>query len=239
MSNKLQKEINSYKKLWKNGTTLSKYGWEKTAKERLKVGTNLNKINELCICPYVTDKVCLDIGTNGGGWIKKMLDYNPSKVIGIDVSSPEHTGFWKNIIKKENILYYQLKDFNLDFLDNNSIDYVFSYDVFCHISFSGTEQYLKNLYPKLKSGSDLFIMIADADKYKDQNGLKKLMSQTKFKNLNDFFNDYDGDVYNGRWYFYGTDRFINLLKKYNYTLVDSDIIKEHDKNSPIIHFKKI
>jgi hypothetical protein len=32
--------------------------------------------------------------------------------------------------KKDKIEYIQVKDFSLDFLDNNNLDYVFSYDVF-------------------------------------------------------------------------------------------------------------
>ena len=53
-----------------------------------------------------------------------------------------------------------------------------------------------------------------------------------------FVDDYDGDPINGRWYFYGIDRFCYLLKKYDYKIVSKDVIGEYDKKSPIVHFKK-
>ena len=57
---------------------------------------------------------------------------------------------------------------------------------------------------------------------------------------NTFVNDFDGDSSQrpGRWYFYDTERFCKLLEKYNYILVDKDVIGKYDTLSPIIHFKK-
>ena len=47
--------------------------------------------------------------------------------------------------KKDKITYFQVDDFSLDCIPSNSLDYVFSYDVFCHISYPGQREYLKNL----------------------------------------------------------------------------------------------
>jgi len=46
--------------------------------------------------------------------------------------------------------YFQVTDFNLNFILSDFLDYVFSYDVFFHISYSGQEKYLENLYKKCK-----------------------------------------------------------------------------------------
>ena len=100
------------------------------------------------------------------------------------------------------------------------------------------EEYLKNLYPKLKKGSECFIMIADPDKYIDQNGQYKLMTSAGFVDWGLFVDDYDGDPVAGRWYFYGIDRFCALLNKYNYNLLSKDVIGKYDIRSPIIHFTK-
>lgn len=236
---KLKREIRSFSNLWKGGTTPSRVGWEQAAVICKNTGQqNMYKIHEICIEPYTDNAVILDIGTNGGAWLTKMQ--NAKKLIGIDVLSAEHTGFWKNIPTniREKVDFFQVTDFECDFLNDNSIDYVFSYDVFCHMSYSGAESYLKNLYNKLKPGANCFIMIADPIKYQDMNGRKKLMKIAGFNNWDDFVNDYDGEPNNGRWYFYGVEKFSELLKKYNYDLISKDVIGPYDPRSPIIHFRK-
>ena len=232
MSDKLTEELNSFSDLWEGGTTLAKHGWDAVSKTR-----NVEAIYTTCIKPFVNeDAVVLEIGCNGGGWTQKML--MAKRLIGLDALSADHTGFWRNMPKKDNIEYHHVKDFECNELDDNSIDYLFSYDVFCHISYSGAEAYLKNIYNKLKVGANCFIMIADADKYTDINGMNRLRRRAAFDNIPDFINDYDGEAKNGRWFFYGTDRFCDLLQKYGYTLIDKDVMKEKDPLSPTIHFKK-
>ena len=226
---KLHNELNSFSHLWKDGTTLAKQGWDKVAKER----KSINDIHRICIEPYVNENTnVLEIGCNGGGWTKKMLHAN--SFVGFDAL----TGFWRNILPHDNIRYVQVKDFECGELENEEIDYVFSYDVFCHISYSGAKAYLKNLYPKLKDGTNLFVMIADIDKYKDDNGLKKLLSLSGFDNLQEFVDDYDGEAKNGRWFFYGLDRFCEAIDESGYTLISRDVMGELDPRSPTVHFRK-
>ena len=234
---KLRNEIESFSSLWEGGTTLSKYGWEACLEPRLKNGVDLEKIEEICILPFINEEsIALEIGTNGGAWLKRMM--KAKNLIGTDVLSPEHTGFFNNIPQSDKVEYIQVTDFSCDELEKDSITYLFSYDVFCHISYSGTEEYLKNLYPKLKKGADCFIMIADPDKYIHENGRNKLMTSAGFVDWDLFVDDYDGNPVAGRWYFYGIDRFCYLLKKYDYKIVSKDVIGEYDKKSPIVHFKK-
>tara|TARA_R110000824_G_scaffold158320_1_gene332121 strand:+ start:5316 stop:6059 length:744 start_codon:yes stop_codon:yes gene_type:complete len=238
-SEKLKKEIDSFQNLWHGGTTLSRQGWAHCANDRLKVGVDLNKIYEICIKPYINDKItALEIGTNGGAWLKKMM--KAKSLIGLDVLSAEHVGFWNNIPKVDKVTYHHVKDFSCDCLGENSIDYLFSYDVFCHISHSGTEEYLKNLHNKLKKGADCFVMIADSKKYQHQQSRDKCTRASGFNSWDNLIDDFDGDISirPGRWYFYDTDRFCKLLEKYNYILIDKDVIGKYDAKSPIIHFRK-
>ena len=240
MSNKTEKlisEINSFKNLWKGGTTLSYQGWESCAKDRLKAGIDINKIYEICIEPYITDNTfALEIGPNGGAWMKKMM--KAKKLVGIDVLSAEYVGFWNNIPKVDKVTYHHVKDFSCDCLEENSIDYLFSYDVFCHISYSGTEEYLKNLHNKLKKGADCFVMIADSKKYQHQQSREKCARASGFNSWEELVADSDGHPTPGRWYFYNTEKFCDLLEKYNYTLLNKDVIGKYDAISPIIHFKR-
>ena len=234
---KLKKEIDSFSNLWAGGTALSKFGWEACLEPRLNNGVNLQKIDDICIRPYINkDTTVLEIGTNGGAWLKRML--NAKFLIGTDVLSPEHTGFYNNLPLNKKIKYIQVNNFSCREIEDDSINYLFSYDVFCHISYSGTEEYLKNLYSKLKKGANCFIMIADPDKYQDKEGRSKLLKATDCNSWEDFINDFDGYPHQGRWYFYGSKRFCELLKKYNYKIISNDIIGKYDQRNPIIHFKK-
>ena len=54
------------------------------------------------------------------------------------VLSADHNNFWQYLGKNANdkIEYFHSYDFHLNFLKDGEIEFVFSYDVFCHISFS-------------------------------------------------------------------------------------------------------
>ena len=158
--------------------------------------------------------------------------------VGLDALSAEHNHFWERVPRKDGFQYFQVEDFQCNELKDNSIDYLFSYDVFCHISYSGCREYLKNLYPKLKNDAKCFIMIADRDKYSNQEGLNRLMSRTRHENLKDFLDDYDGPPENGRWYFYGIGKFCKLLEEFGYKLILKDATLHSDKFNPTIYFKK-
>lgn len=235
-SKKLEKEILSFQNLWKGGTNLSSRGWDKCKKARIKF-QDIDEIARICIEPYIYSEMnVLEIGCNGGGWTWKFLEAN--KVIGFDVLSAKHTEFWRNMGNHEHVSYFQVDDFNCNEIDDDSIDYIFSYDVFCHISYSGASAYLKNLYSKLRKGANCFIMIADADKYTYKPGRKKLMKRAGFSDFDKFVKDYDGKAVSGRWYMYGTRLFCDKLKEYGYTVISEDVAVRADKLNPIIHFRK-
>tara|TARA_B100001123_G_scaffold217020_1_gene245028 strand:- start:9078 stop:9656 length:579 start_codon:yes stop_codon:yes gene_type:complete len=190
---------------------------------------------------------------------------NAKRLIGIDALPAAHLGFWSRMTRDlspeelKKVEFHQISDFKCSFLEDNSIDYVFSYDVFCHISYSGAKAYIENLAPKLKKGANCFIMIADYDKYiyKDRalfigdaedsnkfinlNGLNKLAKGAGFDSVDEFVADYDGIKKQspGRWYFYNTDRFVELIENNDYELINRDVAVIADPLNPIIHFRKL
>ena len=235
---KLSREIDSFQNLWRGGTTPSKYGWEKAAKIALDSGSHdMYKISELCLEPYSKNATIWDLGTNGGAWTCRMK--KASKIICSDILPAKHTGFYRNIPKdiKHKVFFHKVTDFKCSFLEENSIDLLFSYDVFCHISYSGAKAYIENMKSKLKKGANCFIMIADEIKYQDPSGRDKLMKYAGFNSWEEFVKDYDGEPNKGRWYFYGVERFYELLEKNGYKIIDKDVIREYDSRSSIVHFQ--
>ena len=240
MNSKLEDEINSFQTIWKGG---------------FKTGYS-EKRNQKGIESYLKQnmdgKCCLEIGCGGGQWSKYIYNLNIfDKLYCIDVLSEEHNQFWNYVgnNKKDKINYFQVTDFSLDCIPDNSLDYVFSYDVFCHISYSGQSEYLKNLYKKCKTNCKIFIMYADPCKYLGNEpehlyhvkaylpgGETKEYSSDK-ELINTALIDCDGIPYNGRWYWVGIDNFIDLCNKYNYSILDKDL--NIDKTNPITLFTKL
>ena len=247
MKNKLEKEIESFQDLWPGGFRRSLYDWDHQVAEE-SPGLDLNALKKKCIDPYVDkNTTVLEIGTDGGFWLNFALR-NGKKLIGMDIRTAEKTNFWHHLKRWnadahesffDKIQFVMNGDFKCSCLSDNIIDYVFSYDVFCHISLSGTKQYLKHLRPKLTKGANLFIMIADGDKYFPAcpASVQKHIKLHNYNNWEEALNDYDGDPLPGRWYFYGVKRFCEAAKEYGYTIVNEDAAKDIDKRNPIIHLR--
>jgi 2-polyprenyl-3-methyl-5-hydroxy-6-metoxy-1,4-benzoquinol methylase len=235
---KLIEEINSFYSIWNGGF---KTGYNKT-RNQIGIEEYLKK--------NMTGKYCLEIGCGGGQWSKFIYNLNIfDKIYCIDVLSAEHNNFWEYVgsDKKDKLEYIQIKNFELACISFNCLDYVFSYDVFCHISYSGQEKYLKNLYNKCKTNCTLFIMYADPTKYfkSEPNNIKRQESEqrkkgAKFSNNEELIkiliDDCDSEPMPGRWYWISIKNFINLCSKYNYKILDNDL--NIDKSNPITLFTK-
>lgn len=236
---KLDDEIKSFQKIWKGGyrfkysSTRNQKGVEDYLKNNMK------------------GSVCLEIGCGGGKWSKYIYELNIfDKIYCIDVLSQEYNKFWEYVgdEKKDKIEYYHVQDFTLNDIPNNSLDYVFSYDVFCHISYSGQYEYIKNLYNKCKIDCVLMIMYSDASKYlqsEPQNkfhvkqylpgGISKEY-ESDDELVKSAIDDCDGKCIVGRWYWIGLHNFLNLCNNNNYTVINEDL--NIDKTNCITLFKK-
>ncbi len=235
---KLSKEIDSFQTIWWGGF---RSGYSP-------------KRNQKGIEQYLKDNMkgsyLLEIGCGGGQWSKYIYNLDVfDKIYCIDVLSQEHNNFWNYVGTKDKIEYFQVKDFSLNCIPDNSLDYVFSYDVFCHISYSGQSEYLKNLYKKCKENCKIFIMYADPEKYLQSEpehlfhvkyylpgGVNK-----KYNSITDIISvaisDGDGEPSPGRWYWVGINKFIELCNKYNYSILNKDL--NIDKTNPITLFTKL
>ena len=231
---KLHDEIESFKTLWHGG---------------FRTGYSVKR-NQRGIESYIRDNMhgsnVLEIGCGGGQWSKFIYLLNRfDRIHCVDILSAEHNRFWEYVgpEKVDKITYTQVHDFSLSHIPDESIDYVFSYDVFCHISKTGQNEYLKTLSKKCKPGAKLFIMYADAAKYcpsEPENIMGHVKPPGFSGNLQQIIqrvlDDCDGAPYPGRWYWVGIENFIKMCTDNGFTVLERDL--DIDKTNPITLFTK-
>jgi phospholipid N-methyltransferase len=192
-----------------------------------------------CIKPYVTSQTTvLEIGPGQGAWSRCILALNPKKLLCLDALSAEHNQFWNKISRQNNLEYLQIRDFSLNELQDNSIDFVFSFGTFCHISSLLCYEYFKNLFPKLRKGAQGFVMYADYDKCNRFAAVYNMPHAKVSKGDEIAFFQYqqEKNMYLPVWYHLGIERAQSILQELGYEVIASDInINERD---PIIHFRK-
>lgn len=211
-----------------------------------------------CIKPYLNEKtVALEIGPGRGAWTKALLP--AQEIWTLDAVSAADNQFWDYISNQPHVRYLQVDDFSCRDLPDNHFNYMFSFGCFCHISFAGIEEYAKNLFPKLKSGSDCFWLVADYEKYNRvvadwqrysvwaaaapvgkrfapvRKMLEWLMRMDNKPQPMPPDKDDEPDE-KGRWYHAGIGRTCEMLRKHGYLIIDEDV--ETSLRDPIIQFRK-
>ena len=233
INNKLDTEIQSFKGIWKDGF--------RTGYQSLR---NQMGIEEYLTQQLTDNEICLEIGCGGGQWSRHLYSLVKSLHC-TDILSPEHNKFWEYIglEKKDKITYHTVTDSLLTPISNESLDFVFTYDVFCHLSLSTIDSYLENLYKKCKSGCKLLIMYADVHKFLKSEPRHIKNFEKEFNVFNDIeklkitmIDDCDGKAKKGRWYWIGIDNFIKLCEKHGFTILERDL--NIDKTNPLTLFCK-
>ena len=119
---------------------------------------------EKYISPYINpESVVLEIGPGGGRFTRYLLD--AKKIILVDICSeffPYLSARFKDSSCK--FQFYQTKGYELDSIESDSIDFLFSFDAFVHIEPKGIYKYLKSIQRILKKGSVSVIHYADKTK---------------------------------------------------------------------------
>ncbi len=210
-----------------------------------------------CIRPYVgPDTVVAEIGPGRGAWTRTML--GAREIWALDALSADHNRFWEYVGESPSIHYHHVDDFGCAMLPDDGIDYLFSYDALCHVSFAGIEAYAEALHPKLRSGAHAFVMVADLGKYRrfvesrDRlsvfnafisyfgNPVLRRLLERKASELNRKlaakYEAHLADPERSGWFHAGTDETCALLERHGYRVVERDV--GADPKSPIIHFVK-
>jgi cyclopropane fatty-acyl-phospholipid synthase-like methyltransferase len=145
------------------------YNWSREIQELI-----LNQIG------FEKDKNVLEIGCGAGYWTKFLCEKS-NHVTAIDLipNSP---------FELDNFTYIENEDrqFNCNNIKDESIDFAFSFGVFCHLSHSACESYLKDVLRVLKKGGTAIFM------YSDDKGLKDFYKDEEMvaSNIYGEFNDY-------------------------------------------------
>ena len=154
--------------------------------------------------PFVVpDSNVLEIGPGRGSWTKALL--RAQEVWALDAKSLENNRIMDYLGSPKNLRYVQVSDFECADLSEDYFDFLFSYGVFCHIPWDGIAAYMRNLYPKLKTGAPGIISISDDKKNPD--GINY------------------GEWYPGCFVPNNSERMSELLTEIGYTVHDPDFLK--------------
>jgi cyclopropane fatty-acyl-phospholipid synthase-like methyltransferase len=219
-----------------------------------------------CIRNYVNSRTTvLEIGPGRGAWTRTFLERGCKKVYAVDAAPAEHTGFWDYVGVTDRAEYIASTDLTLSGVPDDSVDYFFSFGVFCHLKPEMCETYLTSLAKKMRAGSHAFLMIADYDKYNycldnaDRLSIKRFFASRKvwlparlaysftwkcFRSKADMRRvsksddlDLSRDADTTRWYHWGVDRACAAIKKEGFQIVEQDT--EVIARDPVIHFAKL
>ncbi|MGY0575838.1 class I SAM-dependent methyltransferase [Bradyrhizobium sp. RDM12] len=159
---------NQFTKIWKGGYFEGNPLDPTTSSTYVVYGYNsfLYTTYLVCIKPFVNKSTTvLEIGPGRGAWTKTFVHLGAQKIYCLDAAPPEHTGFYEYVGRHDSINYITVDDTNLDQIENNSIDFFFSFGVFCHLPREIVAGYIRNLASKMKPGANGFMMVGDFDKY--------------------------------------------------------------------------
>ncbi len=159
--------------------------WTKHAKE---IGLDpiqwKNNLIDNMMLKYFKQKknsVILEIGPGAGRWSEILIDLTDSLILA-DISKTCISICKKRFKNSDNIQYHLINK-RLDFLEIDSIDYVWSYDVFVHINPSDIEKYIVDISRILKPGGIAVIHHAGENSQKNKSGWRAFMTAKKFKEI--------------------------------------------------------
>ena len=168
-------------------------------------------INEMMLKYIKNESTILEIGPGGGRWTVELQKLAKNLIIA-DISK-KCLDICKKRFKSKTNIKYELIDKRLDFIQNNTLDFVWSYDVFVHINPSDVDRYIKDIERILKIGG--YAVIHHSGTYPLYKGKKEA------------------------WRAYmGRKQFANLVKKYGMKVIEQNETLVHLPGDVITTFTK-
>lgn len=191
--------------------------WGEGYYEHFSYGVGIDRVYKTVFEDLPRSKRILEIGS-GGGVFTELLVIDFDSVTSVDViPMPE-------IFKSFNLTYIELPDQSNDLhgVKDGSMDFVFAYNVFCHMSNEFLKGYLKSVHRVLDKGGEFVSMLSDFKHSK--------------KHIEDAGNYVLGDLL-PMGHFYQDERTLDLIMGQGWEIVSRNMIPEH--RDIIVHLKKI
>ena len=210
-----QHSVEENKKLW-NEWDWSKKGEEWTIDVKGYKGLDPevwknNLIKEVMLKYIKKNSNILEIGPGGGRWTEFLIKLAKNLVIA-DITE-KCLEICKERFSSEKNIEYKLIQKSLEFLEDNSINYIWSYDVFVHINPTDIEKYIKE-FSRILVGGGLAI-IHHSGEYSNFDDMKK-----------------------GWRTFMGKDNFARIVNKYGLKMIIQDEESVHKPGDVISIFMK-
>jgi cyclopropane fatty-acyl-phospholipid synthase-like methyltransferase len=129
-----------------------------------RVPGDLPKVITYYIKPYIAnDTVALEIGSGGGRWTQYMLQAR--ELILVDLNAQFFPYLKQRFEQVESKLrFYQTKGYELDGIEADCVDFIFSFGTFVHIDPEGIDLYFDQIKRVMKPGAIGVIHYADRSK---------------------------------------------------------------------------
>lgn len=137
-------------------------------------------IDEILLPNVRAGSAILEIGPGAGRWTESIQKV-AGRLVLADVSSACIELCKQRFAGCENIEYHVVENCALDFIDDASLDFVWSFDVFVHISPEDIEQYLRAIARTLRPGGRA--VIHHAGEGGIHGGWRSSMTREKFAEL--------------------------------------------------------
>ncbi|MEK7649219.1 MAG: class I SAM-dependent methyltransferase [Patescibacteria group bacterium] len=129
----------------------------------------LNNVLRKYIAPGST---VLEIGPGGGRWTQELLPLSQRLII-VDISEKVLEICRERFRDATTLDYHLIDEICMDFIPDNSINAIWSYDVFVHINTSDTENYIREFQRILKPGGYALIHHSGTYTTYDEEWLRK------------------------------------------------------------------
>lgn len=127
--------------------------------ENFSYGVGIEKVCEVCLYPFINSTVrVLEIGSGGGVFSQRIWGKAASLTCIDVIPRPDHFMPSLNYIELDN------QDYKCTGVEDNSIDFCFAYNVFCHLSNQAIKQYLESINDVLRPGGDFVFMLSSYGK---------------------------------------------------------------------------
>lgn len=164
---------------------------------------------------FSTNGRTLDIGCGSGKISTELLlKYFPNLECVDIIDSPKY-------LRDSFIKYHKAKGFCLPFIKSGTVDFIWSFGMFCHMPQEDIKLYLKTMYRVMSFKANAVCSFANWNKHPDINKV----------------NNTDCKQYNGHWYFCNDLIIKNLIEECGFIYYGD--ISNFDFKDTLAHFQKL